>query len=142
MFDGESLDVAEDVLHSILELKANLPDDIVKQRSSQRLELRARVSARPGNSFNRNDVEFLGVTGDISQQGCQVLFSTPLQVGSIYWLEFDGADVAIGSVMSRCLRCRLVREDAFETGFQFFEKVCLSEVDRASTTQTVPLDIP
>lgn len=140
VFDDDSPDAAEDVLSSILELKANLPEEIVKQRSSQRLEIRAKVTARPGNSAERFEIEYAGVTGDVSQNGCQVLFTLPLQVGSVYWLSFDSDDLTIGSVMARCLRCRLVREDAFETGFQFFEEVYLSEI--AGGAGQAPVDLP
>jgi len=68
------------------------------------------------------------VTGDISARGCRILSPVPLGVGDVFRLEFTGQVVQLSMLFARCLRCRLIREDAFEVGFEFFNTVALSDV--------------
>ncbi len=119
-FDSQS---AADALDTLLEMKANIPAAVIQQRTSTRIEIRTGVTVRPGNSSLRDSALYEGVTGDISRGGCQILFSRPLAVGDVFWLNFDGFAVVNESVMARCVRCRFLREDAFETGFRFFEPI-------------------
>ena len=66
-----------------------------------------------------------GVSGDVSSGGCLLLVATPLMVGDIYWLTFDRSVIDLPPAFGRCLRCRLIREDAFEAGFKFLSPVTL-----------------
>jgi hypothetical protein len=52
--------------------------------------------------------------------------SQPMLVGDVYQLRFAKGELDLPIVYARCLRCRLVREDAFESGFVFFEKIELA----------------
>ena len=54
-----------------------------------------------------------------------VLLPRPVMVGDMYWMTFDDRQVRFGSLFARCLRCRLVREDTFETGFRFMHDIDL-----------------
>lgn len=114
--------------HSLLqELEQQTPEAIRRQRSSERQSIKIGVQIRPGNASDRvagADVE--GVTGDVSTGGCRLMTSRPLRVGDVYQLRFDKQELDLPIIYARCLRCRLVREDAFESGFVFFEKVELS----------------
>ncbi len=110
-------------LDSLLEMKAIIPTAIIKQRASQRVDIRTKVTAMPGNSSQRHGLKIEGYTGDISQEGCQAVFPVTVVVGDIFWLEFEEGVVSSKFVMARCLRCRFLREDAFETGFRFFEPI-------------------
>ena len=56
------------------------------------------------------------------------LLSRPLLAGDMFWLDFDSAEIPLGAQMSRCLRCRMVREDAFEVGFRFMNDVDLRSI--------------
>ncbi len=112
--------------------------DVVKQtRTSSRIRIKLKVIAQPGNSGDRLKSKVQGITGDISAGGCQILFPIPLRVGDIYMLTFDKCDVDIGAVLGRCLRCRLVREDAYEAGFKFFQPVDLSVAVETNTTESL-----
>ncbi len=109
------------------ELEQQTPEAIRRQRSSERQEVSVGVTIRPGNASDRivlADVE--GVTGDISTGGCRVMTSRPTRVGDVYQLHFAKGELDLPIVYARCLRCRLVREDAFEAGFVFFEKIVLA----------------
>ena len=55
------------------------------------------------------------------------IFVSPVTVGDVYRLQFDKASIDLPLVFARCLRCRLVREDAFEAGFTFFTPISLTK---------------
>lgn len=95
------------------------------KRLSERLTVRIKVLMQPANSSELGKFKAQGVTGDISKGGCRILFPVPVQVGDIYRLEFDKAELALPLVFARCLRCRLVHEDAYEAGFAFFTNISL-----------------
>ena len=80
-----------------------------------------------GNASELLSFKVKGVTGDISQGGCSVLFPIAARVGDIYRLEFDQETLALPLTFARCVRCRLIREDAYEAGFAFFKAITLPE---------------
>ncbi|MEM8758343.1 MAG: PilZ domain-containing protein [Planctomycetota bacterium] len=121
--------------HSLLqELESQTPEAIRRQRSSERASLKVNVAIHPGNASDRDQGAIDGVTGDISSGGCRVMSERPLRVGDLYKLRFERGEVDLPIVFARCLRCRLVREEAFESGFAFFTKIELAsaESDRSS----------
>lgn len=109
------------------ELERNRPEVIRKQRAHQRVRIKVKVIIRPGNTSDQSKLKIQGMTGDISEGGCCVLSPLPLGVGDVYRLEFEPSVVGVPIVFARCLRCRLVREDAFEVGFAFFRPVPLAD---------------
>lgn len=120
--------------HSLLtELESQTPEAIRRQRSSERASLKVNVSIEPGNASDQARGAVAGVTGDISSGGCRVMSERPLAVGDIYKLRFERGELDLPIVFARCLRCRLVREEAFESGFAFFTKIELAsaEAERA-----------
>jgi len=127
----------EEALASLADLERNTSEAIIKSRGNARLRVKSKVIAQPGNSGDRRKIKMQGITGDISSGGCQILFPVPLRVGDIYWLSFDKAELNQDSIFARCLRCRLIREDAYEAGFKFFELLDLSEA--ISTRKTAAL---
>jgi len=58
-------------------------------------------------------------------------------VGDIYWLTFDKTELKLDNLFARCLRCRLIREDAYEAGFKFFDLVDLSNAVPVSKTEAL-----
>lgn len=127
----------DDVLESLADFERNTSDSVKRARSSTRLRIRSKVIAQPGNSGDRMKFKIQGVTGDISTGACQILFPIPLRVGDIYWLTFDKTELDLDSVFARCLRCRLIREDAYEAGFEFFEPIDLSEAVEGGNTEAL-----
>ncbi len=127
MFDelnGSKHQPHEDERFELLqELERNTSDAIRKARSSQRMEIRCSIVVQSGNSSERNKMKVKGVTGNISAGGCQVLLPVPLQVGDVYRISFDHEVLKIPLTFARCLRSRLIREDAFEFGFAFFKDI-------------------
>ena len=110
----------------LAELERNTASEIRRQRSQERFEVKAKVVVRPGNTSDQALFAIQGMTGDISEQGCRVLLPRPLQVGDIYRLAFDESVFSLPLVFARCVRCRLVREDAYEIGYIFFSPLEMS----------------
>ena len=113
-------------LELLSEIEAQNPETVAKLRIHERVSLRTRVILRPGNASQVRELKIQGMTGDLSEGGCRALFPVPVMVGDIFRLEFDLDWLETPLVFGRCLRCRLVREDVFETGFKFFNPVDLT----------------
>ena len=122
---------AQEAIDTIAEIEKNTPQQVKKMRSHARIAVRAKVLAQPASTSKRNAFQTQGVVGDISQGGCLILFADPLRVGDIYRLAFDRNTLDLEPLFARCLRCRLVREDAFEAGFSFFNPIDLSAFQKA-----------
>lgn len=133
-FDANAEDLTKDQAFDILqELEQNTPDELRRQRTHFRMAIKAGVTLQAGNSSQLMDFKLQGVTGDISEGGCGALFPMPARVGDIYRLEFDQTRLQLPMTFARCVRCHLVREGAYESGFRFFTPVYLPE-DLARTT--------
>ena len=125
------------MLESLADLERNQADAVKRARSSTRIRIKSKVVAQPGNSGDRLKFKIQGITGDISSGGCQILFPIPLRVGDIYWLTFDRTDLNLDSAFARCLRCRLIREDAYEVGFKFLEPIDVSDAVASGNTEAL-----
>ena len=121
---------AQEAVEAIAEIEQNTPQQVKKLRSHARIAARAKVVAQPANTSKRNRFQTQGVLGDISRGGCLILFSDPLLVGDIYRLSFERSTIPLEPMFARCLRCRLVREDAFEAGFSFFNPIDLTALEK------------
>ena len=110
------------------ELEQQTPDAIRKLRTSERHEITVPVLIKPGNASDNHKPAVNAVTGDVSSGGCQVMSEIPLNVGDVYKLDFEKGELDLPMIYARCLRCRLVREDAFECGFAFFTQIKLDEM--------------
>jgi len=117
-----------EALDALSELEKNTSKAITALRSSQRLDIRTKVWVQPGNSSERSGFVMEGLTADISKGGSMILTPRPLMVGDIFWLRFSDDEIRINPLLVRCLRCRLVQEDAFEVGIRFLNDIDLSHV--------------
>ncbi len=109
-----------DPLAALAELEQNTSAAIWSKRAHDRVALRMTVVAEPGNASQRHKSKVQGVSNDVSAGGCSVLFPSPIYVGDIYLLTFDRSVIDVPPTLARCLRCQMVREDAFQCGFRFF----------------------
>lgn len=119
---GSELD---QTLQLLQELERNKPDELRSQRMHVRRQIAAPVTIRPANSSSRYQAAVNGTTVDLSEGGCQIVSPHPCGVGDVYFLDFDQKELDLPKVFARCLRCRLVNEESFETGFCFFTKIVL-----------------
>lgn len=118
---------SDDAFDALRDLERNTPEEIRRQRAHFRLAIKAGVILQPGNATDLLSFKVKGVTGDVSAGGCSGLFPVPARVGDIYRLQFDRKMLDLPLTFARCVRCRLVREDAFEAGFAFFSPISLPE---------------
>lgn len=130
MFDEMDLSGSEsfspDEAFNILnELEKNRPDEIRKKRTHFRVAVKAALTLQAANSSDMLSYKIQGVTGDISESGMGALFPIPQRVGDVYRLVFNRSELDLPLIFARCVRCRLIREDAFETGFLFFSQIGL-----------------
>ncbi len=131
MFDGPAeqggvLDEA-DAFNLLAELEQNRSEEIRRQRQHFRITIKAEVLLQPGNASEILEFKVKGVSGDISEGGCSILFPIPANVGDIYRLQFNRRVVDLPLQFAQCVRCRLVRDDAYECGFRFFSPIALPE---------------
>ena len=115
---GKALDLLQ-------ELERNTSDEVRKQRLHARITIKIGITLQPGNVSDRMKLKMQGVTSDVSQGGCMALFPLPCTVGDVYQLTFDKSVLDAPVTFARCVRCRLIREDAFEAGFSFFRPIML-----------------
>lgn len=136
MFDeptaGNPLD-QEQAFDLLQELGRNTSAEIQRQRAHFRRVIKAGVVLQGGNASDLLKFKLKGVSGDVSEGGCSILFPLPPRVGDIYRLSFDRQAIDLPLIFARCVRCRLVREDAFEAGFAFFKPIILpGRADKAA----------
>ena len=127
---------AGDAFDLLQELEQNTPEEIRRQRAHFRLAVKIKVTLLPGNASELLKFRVQGVTGDVSEGGCKALFPTPVRVGDVYRLEFDRPSMDLPLTFARCMRCVMLREDAFEAGFRFFTPIELpanANVSQANT---------
>ena len=119
------------------ELERNTPDEIRRQRVHFRLAIKTQLTLQPGNASDLLKFKMQGTTGDLSEGGCRALFPMPVHVGDIYRLQFDKEQLNLPLTFARCVRCYLLREDAYETSFSFFTPLSLPENVCASSEHEV-----
>ncbi len=129
---------SDDGFDLLQELERNTSAELRAQRAHFRVAVKSRIVARPGNASERGTLQHEGVTGDVSEGGCRALFPEPIGVGDIYQLQFDADALGIPLTYARCVRCSVVREDAFEAGFQFFKPVMLPDDKLARLAGSAP----
>lgn len=117
----------DDGFDLLQDLEQNTSEEIRRQRIHFRVAVKVDVTLQSGNASELFDFKVQGVTGDISQGGLQALFPIPIQVGDVYRLQFNRSQLDLPLTFARCIRCRFVREGAYEGGFQFFATVALPE---------------
>ena len=110
---------------TLQDMEKQSSDEVRQRRAYERLAVKAKVILQPGNSSEFLSFKVQGISGNISAGGCQVMFPVPVQVGDVYRLHFDEKKLALPMVFVRCVRCRLINEDAYEAGFIFFSPIKL-----------------
>ena len=116
----------------IQELERNTPEEIRRQRAHFRVTVRARVIVQPGNASQVHNQKLQCSVGDLSEGGCRMVAPLPLAVGDIYRLTFNPQELPLAMTFARCMRCQLLREDAYDVGFRFFSAISLPETLVAS----------
>jgi len=125
MTDKIELSDEEQDFDILQELEQQVDEQIRHLRMHERLTVKAKVILQSGNSSSLLDYKVQGVMGDISEGGCRAMFPIPVIPGDIYRLELEQNEFELPLIFARCVRCKLIREDAFEAGFSFFVPIKL-----------------
>jgi len=119
---------AFELLHA---LESQTPEPLRKLRESERVTIQAFTRLEGSDPTNPMVHEHAAV-GDVSRMGCRILLPEPLQVGAVYKLTMDIETIEADTldattIFARCVRCRLINEDAYEMGMRFFTPVLFEE---------------
>lgn len=122
-----------DALNSI---RSSNADAVEALRAHRRFDIRTKVVIQPSDSIDRTKQQWLGECHDISKGGCRILTQQPLQLGSVYWIQFDPTKIQIDPVFARCVRGQLLRESAFEFGMSFLSTIELPQSPEPEENET------
>ena len=136
--DGaQSATSPEGLLSAIEDLATNTKEAVASRRQgNDRMELNSPAQLVPGNVSDRDGQTYNGSCRDISNRGCRLILTQPLIVGDIYLMEVDNEQLGLDPSFGRCVRCHMIREDAFEVGLNF-----LSPVSFETLTEGSPMDL-
>lgn len=104
----------------VKELSTNTAAEVQAKRLHPRFTVSLPVTARPGNFRDRAIGTVVGRTVDVSQGGCLVIFEHAVNVGDVYAIDIDRKNTRLPLVYARCVRARMLHDDAVEAGFAFF----------------------
>jgi hypothetical protein len=125
-------------MEAVKSLKSNTEEAIQAQRKHRRFEIRSKVIIHPGDCIERGSKQWPGECHDISKGGCRILTPKPLQLGSIYWVQFEPSKkVQLDPVFARCVRGQLLRENAFEFGMCFLTPIELPEPETNAKAENI-----
>ncbi|MFT5523074.1 MAG: hypothetical protein ACI9HK_001018 [Pirellulaceae bacterium] len=136
----DGADTSKSSVEALASLQQNNATAVRTKRNTARLSTNARVKIVAGSTSDRG-TPVNGVCNDVSPSGCRVISTVPLMVGDIYWVHFDKSSLELGPQFARCLRCRFMREDAYEMGFAFFSPVTLKQIDEQEENKTDVIDM-
>lgn len=115
---------AEDQLDADLvgEIARNTPSNIAALRKHERVMVRGGMEILPGD-LTRVENPDRGSAVDVSAGGCMGVFARPPLVGNVYRVRISSSELDLPMTYAKCVRVRLLRDDAFEAGFAFFAPV-------------------
>lgn len=118
----------EGLLSAIEDLAKNAKENVKSsRRDNERMTLNSPAELIPGNVSGRDGRVYSGSCRDISNRGCRLILTQPLIVGDIYLMSVENQELGLDPSFGRCVRCHMIREDAFEVGLNFLSPVSFSE---------------
>jgi len=119
----------EGLLSAIEDLAKNTKENVESsRRGNDRMTLNSPVELVPGNVSGRDGRKYDGNCRDVSNRGCRLILTQPLVVGDIYLLTIENQELSLDPSFGRCVRCHMIREDAFEVGLNFLSPVSFNAV--------------
>lgn len=132
------LDSGTGTIEAVNSLRSSNEDAIKAQRKHRRFAIRSKVIVHPSDCIDRGSAQWIGECHDISKGGCRLLTQHPLQLGSIYWVQFQPTkDLKLDPVFARCVRGQLLRENAFEFGFSFLTPIEMPEPENVVEAEAI-----
>jgi hypothetical protein len=118
------------VFDILQELEAQGRDQLRRLRKHERMHFRTLVTLRPEHAEAAPTLKVQGITGDLSRGGCRAIFPAPIGVGESYRLAFACEPPGLPEVTAQCVRCRMMTDRLFETGFRFTAEIDLTVVPK------------
>ncbi|MFO0827152.1 MAG: PilZ domain-containing protein [Phycisphaerales bacterium] len=115
----------------VKELASNTAAEVQAKRLHPRFTVALPVVARPANFSDRAAAGATGRTVDISQGGCMVIFEQAVYVGDVYAIDVDRRNTKLPLIYARCVRARMLHDDAIEAGFAFFTALDVTELSES-----------
>jgi len=126
---AESVDAqttADDLLEDLLQAAGNESQE-TNQRSASRSTDRSSITIEAASTSERGQRSIEGHLRDAGCGGVGTLTTRPPSVGNVYLLNIEDSPFTTDQIFARCMHCRLIREDSFESGFAFFAPATLQE---------------
>ena len=131
----------EGLLSAIEDLAKNTKENVESsRRGNDRMKINSPASLIPGNVSGRDGRQYTGNCRDISNRGCRLVLTQPLIVGDIYLMSVENEELGLDPSFGRCVRCHMIREDAFEVGLNFLSPVTFN-VPAEDNSLTLDLNI-
>lgn len=128
LLNSGSMFESSDAIEALKQLEISSQSAVVQKRAKSRVSLEIDVLIQRGDSSRRQELNVSASSSDLSTTGCKLLAPAPVLPGDIYWLTFGSNAAGLNNMMSRCIRCHMIREGAFEIGMSFFDEVDLSDL--------------
>lgn len=113
-----------DALSQDLERSPVFPSSEKRAAATIRSTISLKVVLNPASTSQRRTHTLNGKTKNVSPSGCGVLTDIPALVGDLYRFRTpEDIDSPMDGVIARCVRCQMIDEDVFESGFQFVSSI-------------------
>ncbi len=117
---------ADDLLDDLLQAAGNESQETNQRRASRSVE-RSSITIESASTSERGRRAITGHLRDAGCGGVGTLTTRAPSVGDVYLLNIEDSPFTTGQIFARCMHCRLIREDSFESGFAFFAPATLQE---------------
>lgn len=106
-----------------------------KRTTAKRFVENLPVVLRPSSSSQRWTEEIGGLCKNLSHTGCGVIGKLAPRVGDLYRFELDDQPQhPLHGAHARCVRCQMLDEDTFESGFCFLSVLEITKSDSVSVS--------
>lgn len=116
----------DDLLDDLLQA-AGVESAESDERQRSRSVDKSAVTIDSASPAHRGLNPIAGHLRDAGRGGVGTLSTRPPAVGDVYLLTIPDSPFNTEQIFARCMHCRLIREDAFESGFAFFAPAALRE---------------
>ena len=117
---------ADDLIEDLLQAAGNDSQQTNQRRASRSTD-RSIITIESASTSERGQRSIEGHLRDTGCGGVGTLTTRPPSVGDVYLLNIQDSPFTTDQIFARCMHCRLIREDSFESGFAFFAPATLRE---------------
>ena len=121
---------SESKAHELLEeLELHSRLDVRAAREKVTVAIDAAIEARPADIVRRGSLVVEGTARKLARQGVSTICKSPVEVGSVFYIEFHSSTLDLHPALAVCDRCVMLEPTAFGVHFQFAQAIELPQVD-------------